>query len=110
MARRQFLVHYSNGSRKYIDREERDSLLYAQEIKEIAPKEYRYVARTQSCRLTATENTLQALAKVKQEPQILRRYLGSPFTIESPDGRRYVEMQEMPEAFIQALERQGAFA
>ena len=106
MAHRKFLVTYPDGSRKHIDREERDSLLYSQEIKEIAPKQYRYVAHVKRFHLTATQNTLQALSTVKTEPSVVRRYLGINVVFHLGD-KRYREVEESAEGMAIRYQMKG---
>lgn len=100
MARRQFLVLYPDGSRKHVDREERDSLLYAQEIKETGFREYRFTVAPRSYRLSATQNTLPSLSlEAKATPPVVRRYLGIDVIFQLGE-KRYHEHEESTEGMV----------
>src|SRR4051812_16226412 len=40
MAHKNFLIHYSTGIKRYVSRDERDSLDYLHGLKQIGPREY----------------------------------------------------------------------
>lgn len=86
MAHRQFLVTYPDGSREHIDREERDSLLYSRDLKQTGPKQYEYIGQPRTFHLSATQNTVQCLAKAM--PSVIRRHLDISVVFELGDKRR----------------------
>lgn len=48
MSSRKYLVRYPDGSRKHVDRNDRDSLLNSKEIKLVGPREYKFIGLWQS--------------------------------------------------------------
>jgi hypothetical protein len=89
MAHRQYLIHYSNGMKRHVSREERDLLT----LEQIGPREYR-------SKTDLSENFEQVNAP---------HYLPGLFTVEF-NGKRQQERLQTERGLIEQLERQGLLA
>lgn len=74
-------------------------MLLAGEIKQIAYRQYKFIAPIQKFRLTATENTLNAMSKTSAAHGCLRRFLEGSFIFELGD-KRYHERLETTEGML----------
>lgn len=97
-----FTIHYKGGTKRRVNSAERDGLLLAREIIEIAPKEYRYTAPPRIC------HSFSDLPRLKLEQSLidLRHYLEGVFLFLFGD-QFDVEREETPEAFMLRLKAMG---
>lgn len=98
MARNQYLITYKDGSRRHVDREERDSLLLSRCLEQVGPRDYH-------CNIPLrTYHSFADLAEIKFQPvNPLRRFLAGSFIFEF-QGRQHKERLETPEAFAFRLQ------
>lgn len=102
MTRKTFLITYPDGSRKHIDTRERDSLLLASEIKQIAPQHYAYNGQVRTYHSFADLAELKT--RLNMPTMLIRRYLAGHFVrVEQRTGKRKHELLETPESMALRL-------
>jgi hypothetical protein len=95
LASKRFLLTYPDAGRKWIGREERDSLLLSRSARETADGRYLYTGET---------HTYHALSQLKNlvvstNELGLRRFLSGQFIFELGDTKKR-ELLETPEAMV----------
>jgi hypothetical protein len=92
------LLTYPDGSRKHINREERDSLVLSQSARQTAPERYLFIGKTR------TLHSFRELSdfNFSGDFSLLRRFLAGSFVFELR-GERKRELLETPEAMALRL-------
>lgn len=90
-----FLVKYQDGSKKHVNRAERDDLLLRNCLKQTGPLEYVYTGQAKTYHSFADFGNDYIPPNIA--PALLRRFLPGFFIIELKDKRRR-ELMETPEA------------
>src|ERR1700737_1407773 len=101
MARKQFSIHYPDGSKKHIGAAEREQMLLAGEIRQIGNNAYAFKFVGETKTYNSFSDLADLRAKMEQQPNLLRRFLAGSFVIEYPQrlgGRKVRELLETPEA------------
>jgi hypothetical protein len=99
MARNRYLITYSNGKRRHVNRQQRDSLLFAGSLKQTGPQSY-------LC--TLEEIIIKQFSQLERikpvlEEQDPRHFLPGTFVVQGKDGSRRREMLETVGAMVGRL-------
>lgn len=85
---RPYLITYTDGSKRHCNRRELDAL--HPHLKELGPRRYLCTIPFRTVNMTATENTMNALA-MSVSVESLDRWPGPDVIVVAPDGRSYRE-------------------
>ena len=107
MARKQFSIHYPDGSKKHIGRNQRDEMLLGKLIVPIENNfnSYKYIGQKRTGHALSDLDKILAYARgqQRQEPD----YYAGQFVFELGD-RRFIERMESVEAMTLRLRGNGA--